>query len=194
LGTQAGGKLGFAGVLDGKLHFLVVFAVLYGLVFINYIDLASSGLNYGYHLWLALMYFFPFIGFSMLNLRNWKLTVGLGFIASLMNDVFYGLIRNLVGMSSTDLVHYYELWLIPSNTPLFQLNLGITVIRVFSWMMALSIYGRIILIYVLLRTWKAHAKIRCLNQPLKQSALGNWLKNIKQRLYAALNGRTGSVS
>jgi hypothetical protein len=75
--TQTTVKTGFTNVLAGKLSFLVVFAVLYGVVFINYIDIASSGLNYAYHLWLVLMYFLPFVGFSMLNLKNWKLTLSL---------------------------------------------------------------------------------------------------------------------
>ena len=148
------GKLGFSGVLEGKLHFLIVFAVLYGLVFINYIDdIASSGVNYGYHLWLVLMYFLPFVGFSMLNLKNWKLTVGLGLIASLMNDVFYGSMKVLVGIPC-DLNRYYNLWLIPQNTLLFKLNLGYTVLPVFSWMMALSIYIRIGFVVGLLWNWK----------------------------------------
>lgn len=145
-------KIGLAGV-QGKLHFLIIFSVLYGLVFINYIDIASSGLNYGYHLWLVLMYFLPFVGFSMLNLKNWKLTIGLGLITSLMNDVFYGLAKYTIGVP-TDLSRYYHLWLIPSNSFLFNLNLGFTVITVFSWMMALSIYLRIGVVVGLLWNWK----------------------------------------
>jgi hypothetical protein len=151
--TKVKASLGFAGVLEGKLHFLVVFAVLYGLVFINYIDIASSGLSSGYHLWLVLMYFLPFVGFSMLNLKNWKLTLALGFTASLMNDVFYGSIKYLMG-TPYDLTRYYNLWLIPQNTPLFNLNLGFTVVPVLSWMMALSIYLRIAVVVGLLWSWK----------------------------------------
>jgi hypothetical protein len=156
--AQMRGNLGFAGILESKMHFLIAFAVLYGLIFINYIDIASSGLNYGYHVWLALMYFLPFAGFSMLNFKNWKLTVGLGFTASLMNDVFYGSMRYLVGMPY-DLGRYYSLWLIPQNTVLFKLNLGFTVLPVYSWMMAISIYMRVILVYFLLKSWKSQAKI-----------------------------------
>jgi hypothetical protein len=132
---------------------LIVFSVVYGLVFINYIDVASSGLNYGYHLWLVGMYFLPFVGFSMLNLRNWKLTLGLGLIASLMNDVFYGSMKYLFGLPY-DLGRYYSLWLIPQNTLLFNLNLGFTVVPVFSWMMAASIYIRIACVVELLWNWK----------------------------------------
>ena len=151
--AQMQGNIGFTGVLESKLHFLVIFSVLYGLIFINYIDIASSGLTIGYHLWLVLMYFLPFIGFSMLNIKNWQLTLGLGLIASLMNDTFYWLAKYTIGVP-TDLGHYYQLWLIPSNAVLFNLNLGFTTIAVTSWMMALSIYLRIAAVAGLLWNWK----------------------------------------
>jgi hypothetical protein len=95
-----------------------------------------------------------------------------------MNDLFYGVVVNVMG-HSLDLLSYYNRWLIPGNAVLFQLNLGFTVIPVYSWMMALSIYGRIIIVYVLLRTWKAQAKVRCLTELPKKRSFGNWWKNIK---------------
>ena len=78
----------------------------------------------------------------MLNLKNWQLTLGLGLIASLMNDVFYNLIRDLIGIH-INLTNYYSLWLIPQNATLLNLNLGFAVISVSSWMMSLSIYLRV---------------------------------------------------
>lgn len=51
----------------------------------------------------------------MLDLKNWKLTVGLGLLASLMNDVFYGLTKYLIGIPY-DLTYYYSNWLVPQNT------------------------------------------------------------------------------
>jgi hypothetical protein len=155
--VQPNDRKGFAGVLGGKLRFLVVFAVIYGLVFINYIDIASSGLVYGYHLWLVLMYFLPFVGFSMLSLKNWKLTVGLGLIASLMNDVFYHFMQYLVGLP-TNLSRSYDLWLIPQNALLFHMNLGFADVQVMSWMMALSIYLRIAVVVGLLWNWNLAGK------------------------------------
>jgi hypothetical protein len=151
-------SLGFAGVLVGKLPFLIAFAVIYGLVFINYIDIASSGLNYGYHLWLVLMYFLPFASLSMLNLKNWTLTTGLGLLASLMNDVFYGSVKYLTTGLTYDLNRYYSLWLIPQNNRLFTLNLGFTQLHVYSWMMALSIYLRIVCVIGLFWYWKKHVE------------------------------------
>jgi hypothetical protein len=135
----------------------VVFAVFYGLIFINYIDIAVVQSVSGYHLWLVLMYFLPFLSLSMFNLKNWKLTLGLGLVASLMNDVFCGAIKTLF-VTPVDLNRYYSLWLIPQNTVLFNLNLGFITIPVMSWMMAVSIYARIPAAILLLRSWKNHAK------------------------------------
>ena len=140
--AQTRGK-GLTGALEGKLPFLIIFAVIYGLVFINYIDITTpGGLNYGYHLWLVLMYFLPFVGLSIFNLKNWKFTIGLGLITSLMNNVFYGSMRYLFG-PHINLTSYYYQWLVPQNAMLFHLNLGFVVIPVQSWMMASSIYLRI---------------------------------------------------
>ena len=145
-----------------KFILYLVFAVVYGFVFINYIDVLSGGYE-GYHLWLVIMYFFPFATLPMLFPRNLELTIGLGLLVSLMNDVFYGVVKNLMGFPY-DLTAYYNHWLIPSGATLFQLNLGFTVFPVFSWMMALSIYIRIIVVIILLRIWYVQAKIRSINQ------------------------------
>jgi CheY-like chemotaxis protein len=147
---------------DKKFILYLVLAVVYGFVFINYIDVLSGGYE-GYHLWLIIMYFFPFAAQSILFPRNLQLTVGLGLVVSLMNDVFYGLVRNLMGFP-LDLTWYYHNWLIPGGTTLFKLNLGFAALPVFSWMMALSIYIRIIAVFILLRIWGVQAKIRYLNQ------------------------------
>ena len=97
----------------------ILFSVFYGLIFLNYIDVMVPGSNdSGYHLWLTIMYFLPFIALTISSPRNWQLTIGLGLVASLMNDVFYGVARNLMGVP-LDLTRYYSLWLIPSNATLF---------------------------------------------------------------------------
>jgi CheY-like chemotaxis protein len=145
-----------------KFVFYLIFAVVYGIVFINYIDVISGGYE-GYHLWLVIMYFFPFAVLSMFFPRNLILTLGLGLLVSLMNDLFYGPIRNLMGFP-LDLNWYYNNWLIPSDTVLFQLNLGFTVMPVYSWMMALSIYLRMIAVFILLTVWFIRAKTRYINQ------------------------------
>jgi len=150
LSYLSGSKLAFQLLRANKTPFLLVFAVVYGLVFINYIDVVTPGGNIGgYHLWLVLMYFLPFAVLSVVDIKNWKLTLGLGLVASVMNDVFYGLIRNLMGQPY-DLTRYYSLWLIPQSTKLFSLNLGFITIPVLSWMMAASIYIRFGAVFMLL--------------------------------------------
>jgi hypothetical protein len=153
--NSTGKRLLTKAVKENKTPFLFAFAVIYGLVFINYIDIITSGSGIGgYHLWLTLMYFVPFAILSVIDIKNFKLTIGLGLTASLMNDIFYGVVRNFMG-AHYDLGHYYSLWLIPQSTKLFNLNLGFTVIEVQSWMMALSIYLRIVAVSLLFYySWK----------------------------------------
>jgi hypothetical protein len=147
---------------ERKFVLYIIFSVLYGFIFVNYIDEVTIGSVYsGYHVWLFFLYFFPFMILTLVFPKNWGLTVGLGLIASLMNDVFYGFMRYLMGLP-VDLTRYYTLWLIPSSGKLFSLNLGFTDLPVYSWMMALSIYGRIVIVFFLLMAWKSQASIRCL--------------------------------
>jgi hypothetical protein len=168
-------------LFERRFYSYLILSVVYGLVFINYIDNIFSGGLGGYHLWLLFMYFFPFLILTALYPRNWQLTIGLGLLVSLMNDVFYGLVRYLLGFNLS-LAWYYSVWLIPGNTKLFVLDLGFTILPVYSWMMALSIYLRVVLVVVLLWSWKAKAKIRCINQPKTRrfGYLENWWKKISK--------------
>jgi hypothetical protein len=168
-------------VLNRKLKIYILLAVVYGLVFINYIDLLFSGP--GYHLWLIPMYFFPFFALSTLHFRrNFRLTLSLGLVSSLMNDVFYGPIGYFAGVRVTDLKQYLTFWLIPGGAHLFDLNLGFTVVHVYSWMMAASIYGRIVLICILIRAWKIRADERCINgkEVRQKTRLKFWDKIIEK--------------
>lgn len=154
-----------------RFYIYVIVSILYGLVFVNYIDnITPGGIYGGYHLWLTIMYFFPFIILTISFPRNWQLTIGLGLLASIMNDVFYGAVRSLMGIP-IDLNRYYNLWLIPSGTLLFHLNLGIAEIPVYSWLMSLTIYLRIVLVIVLLWRWRQQAKTRFLKQSTKKNTL-----------------------
>jgi hypothetical protein len=170
-------KRGLTLTLEGKLHFLIIFAVLYGLIFINYIDVLTPGGNEsGYHLWLVFMYFFPFAGFSISNIKNWRLTLGLGFIASLMNDVFYGSVSYLMH-TTINLSSYYYQWLIPQKTALFQMNLGFVTFSVQSWMMSASIYLRIATVCLLLKGW---------NMPMRNYHIPAYLA-FKRQKFGSLN-------
>jgi hypothetical protein len=166
-----------------RLKLYILLSVLYGLVFVNYIDnhIAGSAFS-GYHMWLTIMYFFPFIILTVTFPKNWQLTLGLGLLASLMNDVFYGIVRSLLGYP-IDLNWYYQLWLIPSDILLFSLNLGITIIPVYSWLMSISIYARIPIIILMIWRWKQQAETRYLNQPAQdKNPLTEWLKKIWGKL------------
>jgi hypothetical protein len=128
------------------------------------------------------MYFFPFFSLAALNFSlNFRLTLSLGLIVSLMNDLFYYPIGYLFGVHS-NLARYYTLWLIPSNTPLFNLNFGFAVFRVFSWMMALAIYGRIALVCIMLRAWKIQTNAKCVNgkEERQKTRLKFWDKIIER--------------
>jgi hypothetical protein len=172
-------SLRFSRFFEHKLAFLLVFAVVYGLVFINYIDvITAGGSRSGYHLWLVLMYFLPFAILSIMNAKHWKLTLGLGIIASLMNDIFYGLIRSIIG-GPYDLGVYYTNWLIPGDALLFKLNLGFAVIQVQSWMMAASIYLRFVAVFILLEGWKYIVSNMQVSAYLSQKKLK--INNIKTR-------------
>jgi hypothetical protein len=157
---------------------LVLFAVVYGLIFINYIDIITPGGNIeGYHLWLVIMYFAPFAILSLQDIKNLKLTLGLGFLTSVMNDVFYGAMRNVMGVPY-DLGKYYNLWLIPQGNVLFNLNLGFATIPVQSWMMAASIYLRFAVVFLLLggyqymmNHWRMPAYLSLRRQKVKVGGL-----------------------
>jgi hypothetical protein len=171
-------KLRALKAFNKKFRLYIILSALYGLVFVNYIDnIIAGGFYSGYHMWLTVMYFFPFIILTITFPKNWQLTVGLGLLASLMNDVFYGLVRSLLGYP-TDLTRYYQLWFIPSGTHIFDLNLGAVTIPVYSWLMSLSIYGRIPIIILLLWLWKQQAKNRYLSQaiPEKKNLISKWWK------------------
>lgn len=150
-----------------KLFF--IFSVVYGLIFINYIDILIQG-GYGYHLWLIVMYFFPFVVLSLIFPHNWPLTIGLGLLSSLMNDMFYGPIKYLVGVQ-LDLTSYYTLRLLPSNVAMFKMDVGFAVVQIYSWTMVISIYSRIVLIVVLWKVWNSQTRVRCLSEESVKAAL-----------------------
>jgi hypothetical protein len=83
-----------------------------------------------------------------------------------------------------DLGWYYRLWLIPSGTVLFTLNLGIVNIPVYSWMMCLAIYGRIPIIVWLVWRWRQQAKSRYIGEsmPEKGNLLTKWWKTVEKKL------------
>jgi hypothetical protein len=149
---------------DRKFRLMLILAVIYGLFFVNFIDIVTMGSAVSiYHLWLFALYFAPFILMTWIFPRNWALTLGLGLMASLMNDVFYGLIRASFWNLAFPLWQYYTWWLVPSDHYLFSANIGFAVFPVYSWMMAVSIYGRVAVVVALFWIWKRQFRQRCLS-------------------------------
>ncbi|MEM4430668.1 MAG: hypothetical protein QXM08_05855 [Thermofilaceae archaeon] len=135
---------------------LLVYSMIYGLIHVNYIDLFTPGTNIpGYHLWLICLYFAPFVPILfVLGFKNWELLVSMGLVASLMNDLFYYPVGNLLLGRSYDLVECY----------LFQFgfkgfyvkwtaNFGFALVPVSSLLMAATIYMRVIATVLLLWKW-----------------------------------------
>src|SRR5271157_843768 len=68
---------------------LVLFALAYGFVNVNWIDLYYNRVP-AYHLWLVLTYMAPFgVLLVFQGLKDWQLALSLGLLVSLVNDLGY---------------------------------------------------------------------------------------------------------
>jgi hypothetical protein len=80
--------------------------------------------------------------------------MSLGILSSLMNDLFYAPIGNIIGWTNYNLIEWYK-W----QLGLYGLNVkwyfdgGIFTIPVSSILMGLSIYTRIVIAYLILLKW-----------------------------------------
>jgi hypothetical protein len=136
---------------------LVVISIVYGLFWINPVD-ASVPLHElpYYHLWLIALYFAPTYGlFALYGTRDWELYFALGLLTSLMNDLFYYPINMLMGLRGhVDLLAWYKLQLGLDGWAVdFYFKGGIFTFPVWSWLMGLSIYARIIAVVLLSEWW-----------------------------------------
>ena len=136
---------------------LVAISVVYGLFWINPVDLTSAlhEISY-YHLWLIALYFAPAYGlFAIYGTRDWELYLSIGLLASLMNDLFFypvGEVMHLV--SGINLIEWYKLQLGLDGWAVdFYFKGGIFTFPVWSWLMGLSIYARIIAVVLLSEWW-----------------------------------------
>lgn len=137
---------------------LVLFAVGYGLFFVNWIDLFNVSVP-AYHLWVAAAYLMPFgVLLVVRGLQDWELALSLGLLASLGNDLGYYVVGDAFFGFHVGLVDWYAHQLgIYGNTVLFTFNGGLFSFPVLSWMMGLWIFARIgIVALVLRRWWSAH--------------------------------------
>ena len=135
---------------------LVALAGIYGFVFVNWIDLFNVTVP-GYHIWLIFMFFFPFVSqVFMFGRKDIELVVSLGLLASLMNDLFYFVVGDLFFGFHVGLFDWYlhQLGFYGSTVLYTFIGIGFT-FPVTSWMMGLAIYGRIIVVSLILNHyWK----------------------------------------
>jgi len=133
---------------------LIIYSMLYGLIMINWVDLFPQQLP-AYHLWLVIMYFAPFgIVVLLRGVEDWELLISLGLLASLMNDLFYYPVGNLLFGFNIDLLEWYkwQLGLYLFDTK-WTFKGGLIQFKVSSILMGVSIYLRSIFIVLLCWKW-----------------------------------------
>ncbi len=133
---------------------LVLFAAFYGLVMINWIDLFGKSVP-GYGVWLVMSYMAPFgVILVFQGWEAWPLATSLGLLVSLMNDVGYFFVGNLLFGFHENLGPWIEGQLGFEGTKLVTIfEAGAFNIDVDSWMMGLSIYLRAAVVGVILYYW-----------------------------------------
>jgi uncharacterized membrane protein HdeD (DUF308 family) len=133
---------------------LVLFSAFYGLVLINWIDLYATTAP-AYHIWLVLTYMAPFgVLIVFQGFEDWQLALSLGLLVSLMNDVGYYFVGDLIFGFQKALIPWvmgqlgFQGW-----TVLFYFQGGFFTIPVTSVLMGLSIYARAAVVSIVLYHW-----------------------------------------
>jgi len=136
---------------------LVLFSAFYGLILINWIDLFGKSVP-AYGVWLILTYMAPFgVLIVFEGWQSWPLALSLGLMVSLMNDVGYFFVGNLIFGFHQNLGPWIEgqLGLLGSQVVTYFEG-GSFTITVTSWMMGLSIYARVAVVAAILYYWWRH--------------------------------------
>lgn len=136
---------------------LILFSAFYGLILINWIDLFATTAP-AYHIWLVMTYMAPFGVLIVFNgSKDWQLALSLGLLVSLMNDVGYFFIGDLLFGFHRPLLPWVEGQLgFMGNQPLFVFQGGAFNIPVTSTLMGISIYARVALVSFVLYHWWRH--------------------------------------
>jgi len=138
---------------------LVVFALFYGIVFVNWIDLFNGGAYIyvvpGYHIWVIIAYLIPFgVLLVIQGRKDWELALSLGLLASLGNDLGYFVVGDAYFGFHVKLLDWYaHQFGLYGGTILFNFNGGFFSFGVPSWLMGASIYGRMAVVVLSLRHW-----------------------------------------
>jgi hypothetical protein len=137
----------------GLLVVLLLYSFFYGFILINWIDLFARNIP-GYHLWLTIVYFTPFITVLFLRgLEDWELALSLGLFTSLMNDLLYYIAGRLLFGMHVDLISFYRCQLLPVCEKPWEFDFLFIKLKPYPFLMPLSIYARVILVYLLLYKW-----------------------------------------
>jgi len=133
---------------------LILFSAFYGLVLINWIDLYGSQAP-GYHVWVIMIMMAPFgVVLVFQGFKDWQLALSLGLLVSLMNDLGYYFIG--------DLLFNFHVTLLPwlgnqlgfrGDLVLFTFQGGFFSFPVTSILMGASIYARAAIVAVVLYHW-----------------------------------------
>jgi uncharacterized membrane protein HdeD (DUF308 family) len=136
---------------------LILFSAFYGLILINWIDLYGKSVP-AYGIWLILTYMAPFgVLIVFEGWRSWPLAASLGLLVSLMNDVGYYFIGNLIFGFHQNLGPWIEGQLgLLGNQVVTYFEGGSFTITVTSWMMGATIYARIAVVAAILYYWWQH--------------------------------------
>lgn len=133
---------------------LILFSAFYGLILINWVDLYGTSAP-AYHIWLVLTYMAPFgVLIVFQGFKDWQLAASLGLLVSLTNDVGYYFVGDLLFNFHVALVPWLAGQLgFLGNQVLFYFQGGLFAIPVTSLLMGATIYGRMLVVSVVLYHW-----------------------------------------
>jgi len=136
---------------------LILFSAFYGLILINWLDLFQNTVP-AYHVWLILTYMAPFgVLIVFQGFKDWQLALSLGLLVSLMNDVGYLFVGDLIFGLGRPLLPWVEGQLgFTGNAVLFTFEGAGFTFPVTSWLMGASIYARIAVVTTVLYHWWKH--------------------------------------
>ena len=146
----------------GFLLKLLLYGFIYGTVFINWIDLFVGPVHVpGYHLWLTFMYFLPFFMVLVFRgLEDWELMLGFGLFTSLLNDTLYYVVGKWLFGFKVDLLEWYRCQLLPVCNKEVVFDFLFFKLKPYPYLMPLSIYARIVAVYLLLYRWWREAELK----------------------------------
>ena len=133
---------------------LILFSAFYGLVLINWIDLYGSQAP-GYHIWVLMIMMAPFgVVLVFQGFKDWQLALSLGLLVSLLNDLGYYFVGDLLFNFHVALVPWLGNQLgFRGDLVLFTFEGGFFSFPVTSILMGASIYGRIAVVATVLYHW-----------------------------------------